>query len=455
MKDLTQGPIPAAVVAMAVPIFAGMVFQTLYFLVDLYFVAGLGDAALAGVGSAGNVAMMIFALTQMLGVGTVALVSHAAGRKNQAEANLIFNQSVLLSAILGVVTLIAGYGLTNAYVHSLAADEAAATAGIEYLHWYLPGLALQFAMVAMGSALRGTGIVKPTMMVQVLTVVLNTVFAPIFIAGWGTHHAFGPAGAGFASTLAIAIGVVFLWVYFAKLEHFVALDRKLWAPHFATWKRILNIGLPAGGEMLAIFLIVAVVYWAIRDFGPATQAGFGIAQRVMQALFVPVMAIAFAAAPVAGQNFGAGHGERVKETFRAAAWMSAALMFADTVVCLWQADSLVRLFSSDPAVIAVGDTYLRIIAWNFIAAGIAFTCSSMFQALGNSWPSLISSGARVVTYVAAAIWLGAHGHFELRHLWWVSVVTTTLQAALSLILLQQQFRQRLGPMARPQTAAMS
>src|SRR6185295_6831828 len=154
-------------------------------------------------------------------------------------------------------------------------------------------------------------------------------------------------------------------------------------------------------------------YWAIRDFGPATQAGFGIAQRVMQALFVPVMAIAFAAAPVAGQNFGAGHGERVKETFRAAAWLSAALMFADTVVCLWQADSLVRLFSSDPAVIAVGDTYLRIIAWNFIAAGIAFTCSSMFQALGNSWPSLISSGTRVVTYVAAAIWLGAHGHFEL------------------------------------------
>jgi len=66
----------------------------------------------------------------------------------------------------------------------------------------------------MGSALRGTGIVKPTMMVQVLTVVLNTVFAPIFIAGWGTHHAFGAAGAGFASTLAVAIGVVFLWVLF-------------------------------------------------------------------------------------------------------------------------------------------------------------------------------------------------------------------------------------------------
>src|SRR5262249_60908084 len=149
MKDLTQGPIPKHLLAMAVPIFAGMVFQTLYFLVDLYFVAGLGEAALAGVGAAGNVTMVIVALTQMLGMGSVALVSHAAGRKNQEEANLIFNQSVLLSAILGVLTLVAGYALTDVYVRSLAADEATTAAGITYLHWYVPGLALQFAVVAM------------------------------------------------------------------------------------------------------------------------------------------------------------------------------------------------------------------------------------------------------------------------------------------------------------------
>jgi putative MATE family efflux protein len=444
MKDLTQGPIPKHLVAMAVPIFAGMIFQTLYFLVDLYFVAGLGDAALAGVGAAGNVTMVIVALTQMLGVGTVALVSHAAGRKNQEEANLIFNQSVLLSAILGVLTLIAGYALTNAYVRSLAADEATTEAGITYLHWYVPGLALQFAVVAMGSALRGTGIVKPTMMIQVLTVMLNTVFAPIFIAGWITHHAFGPAGAGFASTLSIAIGVIFLWFYFTKLEHYVALNPRQWAPHFPTWKRILNIGLPAGGEMLTIFVVVAVIYWAIREFGPATQAGFGIAQRVMQALFVPVLAVAFAAAPVAGQNFAAGRPDRVRETFRTAAWMSAAIMVLDTLLCLWQADWLINLFSSDPTAIAVGDSYLRVLSWNFVATGLVFTCSSLFQALGNSWPSLISSGTRTLLYLVAAIWFGLQGHFELRHLWYASVVTVTLQAVFSLLLLQQQFRKRLA-----------
>jgi hypothetical protein len=101
MKDLTQGRIGRLLVAMAVPIAIGMLFQTLYFLVDLYFVSRLGDAAIAGASTAGTVSFVILALTQMLGVGTVALVSHAAGRKDRAQANLVFNQAVLLSAVCG------------------------------------------------------------------------------------------------------------------------------------------------------------------------------------------------------------------------------------------------------------------------------------------------------------------------------------------------------------------
>jgi Na+-driven multidrug efflux pump len=125
--------------------------------------------------------------------------------------------------------------------------------------------------------------------------------------------------------------------------------------------------------------------------------------------------------------------------------MSAAAMLSLSLICMFEARFLIRLFSDDPAVIAVGAPYLQIVSWNFVASGIAFTCSSMFQALGNSWPSLISSGSRVITYVIPALWLGSHGPFELRHLWYLSVITVTIQAVLSLILLQQQFRHRLGP----------
>jgi len=107
----------------------------------------------------------------------------------------------------------------------LPADPAVAAAGATYLYWYVPGLALQFALVAMGSALRGTGIVKPAMIVQMLTVVLKYGAGADIDRGWGTHLPLGVAGAGLASTLSVACGVVFLWVYFAKLEHYVALHR--------------------------------------------------------------------------------------------------------------------------------------------------------------------------------------------------------------------------------------
>jgi Na+-driven multidrug efflux pump len=129
----------------------------------------------------------------------------------------------------------------------------------------------------MGSALRGTGIVKPAMAIQAFTVLLNALLAPILIAGWGTGIALGVAGAGLASTVSIVIGVVLLGLYFVKLEKYVSFRRDLWRPQFHVWKRMLDVGLPAGGEFALLFIYMGVIYWVISDFGAARQAG-GIAR---------------------------------------------------------------------------------------------------------------------------------------------------------------------------------
>jgi putative MATE family efflux protein len=443
MHDLTQGPIRRHLLAMAAPIAAGMLMQTLYFLVDLYFVGRLGDAALAGVGSAGNVTMIVVALTQVLGVGTVALIAQAVGRRDAADANLVFNQSLVMAAGCAVATIVGGYALSGPYMRAIGADAATAAAGTDYLRWYLPGLALQFAMVAMGSALRGTGIVKPTMVVQMVTVLLNVLLAPVLIAGWGTGRPMGVAGAGLASTLAIACGVVVLFRYFGRLEKYVAVHPDQWQPRFATWRRLLGVGMPAGGEFLLMFVIVAVVYGVIRDFGPDAQAGFGVGSRLMQAIFLPAMALAFAVAPVAGQNFGARQHGRVRETFRQAAIMSSVLMAALTLLCHWRPAWLVAGFADDPGVIDVGAEYLRTVSWNFVASGLIFSCSGMFQALGNTVPSLLSSASRLLTFVVPVLWLSRRPGFQLHDAWHLSVASTAMQAALSLWLLSVVTRQKL------------
>ncbi len=442
MQDLTQGSISSHLMRLAAPIAIGMLFQTLYVLIDLYFVAQLGDAAIAGVSTAGNLQFIIMALTQVLGVGTMALIAQAVGRKDQTDANLVFNQSLLIAIACMALTLVLGYLVAGAYTRALGADAATSTAGTTYLHWFLPGMALQFALVAMGSALRGTGLPMPGMIVQVLTVLLNALLAPIFIAGWLTGHPLGVAGAGLASSISIAVGVVMMAFYFVRLEKYVCYDAAQFQLHLPTWKRILRIGLPPGGEFAILFVFLGIIYLLIRPFGAEAQAGFGVGSRVMQAIFLPAMAVAFAVAPLAGQNFGAGHLPRVRETFRSAAILGSAIMVLLTLFCQWKPEWLVHGFTSDAAVIAVGAGYLRIISWNFVAQGLIFSCSGMFQALGNTMPPLYSSATRLVTFALPAFVLSTRPGFELKQVWYLSVATVTCQALLSLWLLRNELRKR-------------
>jgi Na+-driven multidrug efflux pump len=250
-------------------------------------------------------------------------------------------------------------------------------------------------------------------------------------------------GAGLASTLSVAVGVVLLLVYFARLEHFVAIDRSMWRPDFAVWKRMFNIGLPSGGEFVLIFIINALVYWCVQRFGTEAQAGYGVGARVMQSIFLPAMAVAFAASPIAAQNFGAGRSDRVRETFRTAVTWSCVIMAVLTAVCQWFSPVMVRPFASGPDVLAVGAQYLQIASWNFLGIGIVFTCSGMFQAIGNTWPSLANAAFRVVLFAIPALWLSQQPWSRLEYFWYVSIATVILQAIISVTLLQSQFRKRL------------
>jgi MATE family, multidrug efflux pump len=443
MKDLTRGSILSHVLTMAVPIFAGLVLVQLCGLIDLYFVSGLGEAAIAGVGAAGNAGFLINALTQVVSVGTLAVVSQAVGRKNRTDANFIFNQSLGFSVACGTCTLAAGLVLARAYMGSVAADTATVEAGTTYLVWFMPALALQFAMLAMSSALRGIGVVKPTMVVQALTVAINIMLAPVLIAGWGTGHALGVAGAGLASSLAVTIGVMALWAYFQKAENYLTPSPEQWRPQIRQWKRILGVGLPAGGEFAIMFAYMAAIYYALGDFGPAAQAGFSIGSRVLGLIQVPAMAIAFAAAPIIGQNFGAGDGARVKQTVRHVLLAATAVMAIATFMAQWQPQLLLGGFTQDKDTIAAGELFLKMVSLNLVALGVIFVCSSTFQGLGNTRPQLISSTVRLITYVIPTLWLSAQSGFRVEYIWYLSIATTTMQALLSLWLLRRELGKRL------------
>src|SRR5207248_1584108 len=323
MKDLTQGSVTRHLLHMSAFMAVSMVVQTLYLLADLFWVGRLGRQAIAAVGVAGNLTMIVLALTQMLGVGTTALISQAAGRKDQPHAELVFNQSCAMSIWIAVALGAAGFFSMDAYANSLSADPVTAGLAKAYLVWFLPAMLLQFPLVSMGSALRATGIFQAPVIFQVVSVILNIVLAPF--------------------------------------------------PFFG--------------------------------LGPAAQAGFGVGARVMQALFLPVVALSFAVSPLVGQNFGGRRADRVWHSVKSGLGLAGAMMLVLAVITEIVPGPMIRFFSKDANVIAFGSDYLRIVAFNFVAAGIVFTSSSMFQGLGNTVPPLLSSASRLVLFALPAVLL--------------------------------------------------
>jgi Na+-driven multidrug efflux pump len=270
------------------------------------------------------------------------------------------------------------------------------------------------------------------------------VLAPFLIFGWGTGHAFGVAGAAIASLVAVVIGVIWLSAYFFVKDSFLSFNLSEWKPRLDVWKKMLSIGLPAGVEFGLIFAYMFIVYIISRPFGAAAQAGFQIGSRIGQAAFMPVVALAFAVAPVAGQNFGARQAQRVKDTFKDASRMAAGSMVAFAVLCNVMPDAMVRIFSTDPAVVAVGADFLRIISWAYVVSGVTFVASSMFQAMGNTIPSLVASLVRIILVAVPAFLLARLPSFQLHWLWYLSFGTVFVQLALSLWFLRREYGRRLN-----------
>jgi len=444
MQDLTTGSPSRHLLKTTSMMLVGMILQTLYVLVDLYWVGHLGTEAVTAAGIGGNMAFVVLAASQALGVGTTTLIAQAAGRKDHDEATHVYGQSQLLAFVVGALFFVVSTAVRDAYVNQLAPDPVTAALAHDFLLWFLPAMALQFVLVSMGAALRGTGRFGPSMTVQAGSVALNMILSPIFMFGWGPGEPMGIAGAALGTFVSVAAAAVAMACYFLPEKAYLRFANVKWTIDFSRWIAILRIGIPAGAEFAFLSLYLVVVYSVTRPFGAAAQAGFGIGMRILQSGFLPVVALGFAVGPVAGQNYGAGKIERVRATIYDAARMAAAAMFIFALVAHFWPLPLIRPFTSDPMVLNVAAEYLRITSWSFVASGVIFVVSSFFQALGNSVPPLIASATRTTLMVAVLVPLSRTQGFTLPWIWWLSVSTIGLQLGLNLWFLQREYRNRLA-----------
>jgi putative MATE family efflux protein len=269
------------------------------------------------------------------------------------------------------------------------------------------------------------------------------ILAPLLIFGVGPFPKMGVAGAALATFLSILVANILTIVYFERSYRYLRFRVTLWRPQLKIWWSMLRIGIPAGAEFALMAVYIVVVYAIIRSFGAAAQAGFGVGARVMQAMFLPVIAVAFAVAPIVGQNFGGRRADRVRHSFYSALGITCGIMILLTLMSQVFAGAFIRGFSKDPSVIAFGSDYLQIISLNFVAMGIVFTTSSVFQGIGNTWPPLLSSATRLLLFALPAALLSRLPGFQIKHIWYLSVVSILLQACTNLLLLRREFQKKL------------
>jgi putative MATE family efflux protein len=441
MRDFTEGSILNHLVRTASFIGFGLVVQGVHLLVDMYFVSRLGEHVLAGVATNGSVLFMVMGVCQMVSIGTVSLVAQATGRRNYAEAQRDFDQGLGISLFAGAATLVLGYTLGGWMVSRLAADVATSMAARQYLYAFLPSLALMYPTAAIGSALRANGIVGVPMAIQSASVVLNIVLAPLLITGWGTGLAWGAAGAGLASSIAAGAGIVTLLLVFRRLD--VPICLQLARPNGVIWRRIAAVGLPASGEFLTMFAITTTIYLSIGSFGAEAQAGYGVGARIMQSIFLPTLAIAFAIPPIAGTNFGAGKLDRVKATFATALLFSSVVMLGFALLCQLNAELLVGPFTPDTGVRGVAVDYLRAVSWNFVGISIVYCCSATFQGLGNTMPALYGGSSRLLTFVLPLMLFAEPAKMDLEGIWWLTNISVAVHVVIVLALMKREFRSRL------------
>ena len=428
---------------MAAPAAITMLVQAAHQIITLYFVSRIGADAVAGVSAAGTTGFVVGALTQIVNVGTAALVAHSAGRKDLRDISTLLHQALGLGLVCALATVCIVGGLAPIYMSALSKEPAVVEQGVGFLWWISPGFAVLFPMTALMATLRGMGVVKAPMLIFTLTIILDALFAAVLIPGRGFIPAMGVEGAGLATTLSFTIGLILMLVYLRRTERDIVIRRELLPPLLAIWRRIVAVGSPAAAELVLMFLSMAMVYLVIRDQGASTQAGFGIGFRVLQVVILPGLSVTLAAVPIAGQNFGAGNTARVLEVFKTTTILSSIIMLITTLLVHWYPQALLSLFTTDDASAATATSFLRIISWTLVAQGIVYTCAFMFQALGNTMPALMSAAARFVVFSIPALWLSWQPGFHTDQVWYLWTASIAVQAIVSLWLIQVEFKRKL------------
>ena len=413
---------------MALPMVLSMLVNSLYNIVDSFFVARISEQAMTALSLVYPVQNLINAIAIGFGVGINSQISFYLGAKNMANANRATTHGMLFGIIHGVIITILSIPFMPAFLGMFTADRTVVSLGTQY-----STIAFSFSVVIMISLsfekiFQAVGRMKITMISLLVGCISNIILDPLLIFGIGFFPKMGIRGAALATGIGQLLTIIVYVAFYILRPILVRVTPKALKASIETDKSLYTIGVPAILNLALPSFLISFLNSVLASYSDSYVVILGIYYKLQTFLYLPANGIIQGMRPLIGYNFGAREMKRVKKIFRLTLESSCVIMLFGTVICLLASGQLMGLFTTTPETIAAGSRALKIISAGFLVSAVSVTASGALEGLGKGAQSLVISLFRYVVVIMPTAYLLSRfmGPDGVWNAFWITEVFTAI-----------------------------
>lgn len=380
----TDGSIRRALLMLAIPMMLEMVMESVFAVVDIFFVGKLGKEAVSTVGLTESILAIVYSLAIGLSMGATALVSRRIGENNPEEAARSGMQAIVLGLMVSTAIAIPGVIFARDILGLIGAPESVLDVGTSYARIIFGGNIVIILLFLINGVFRGAGDAAIAMRSLWIANLFNIILCPLLIYGIGSWPGLGLVGAAWATTIGRGCGVLYQLFHLFSGKRIIKIRRAYVRPQARIIRSLLSISWTATLQFLIASASWIILAGIVARFGSAAIAGYTVALRIITFFILPAWGMSNAAATLVGQNLGAGKPERAEESVWKSAKYNAIFMVFVSVLILFFSEQIIRFMNSDAEVEVIAARALRIISFGYIFFGIGMVITSSFNGAGDS-----------------------------------------------------------------------
>jgi len=433
-QDFTEGSISRAIVLLAVPMVLEMIMESLFGVVDVFWVAHLGADAITTVGLTETCLTVVFVIALGLSMGATAMVARRIGEKDEASAGLVAVQAIVVGIVVSAITAAIGYFYAADLLRLMGATENVVKLGTGYTRMIFGGSVTIFLLFLINAVFRGAGDAAVAMRVLWLANIVNICLNPCLIFGVGPFPRLGVTGSAVGTTIGRAIGVAFqLWILTSGRGRFVIRAAQV-RLDFAVMARMIRLSLTAIFQYMVQMASWIGVVRIIASFGSAAAAANTLAIKIIIFAILPSWGMSNAAATLVGQNLGAGKPERAETSVWRTGFYNMLFLGSVGLIFAAFAERIIGLFTNDPAVVPIAVSGLRLLSYGNISYAYGMVVTAAFNGAGDTFtPTILNLICFWVVQIPVAWLLAFHTSLGPRGAFIAVLISDTLLALLGII----------------------